>query len=69
MALKESGKMGFDNPNTATYNATSAENAATDSAKQVGTAMMTLNMFKRFIERFYVAALAYLLVAKSAPPS
>ncbi|MDH5438860.1 MAG: hypothetical protein OEX76_08195 [Candidatus Bathyarchaeota archaeon] len=35
---------------TATYNVTSAENADTDSAKQVGTAMINLNVFKDFIE-------------------
>jgi hypothetical protein len=50
VALKESGKTGFDNLDTATYNATSAESADTDSAKQVGTDLMTLNMFKEFIE-------------------
>jgi hypothetical protein len=51
VALKESGKMGFANPKTATCNATCAESADTDSAKKVGTALMTLNMFKEFIER------------------
>jgi len=69
VALKESGKTGFAHPNTATYNDTSAESAVTDSVKQVGTALMTLNMFKGFIERFYVASQAYVLVAKSALPS
>jgi hypothetical protein len=32
------------------YNATSAESAVADSVKQVGTAMMTLNISKEFIE-------------------
>jgi len=51
VALKESGKMGFDNLDTATYNATSAESVDTDSAKQVGTDLTDLNVFKEFIER------------------
>jgi hypothetical protein len=44
------GRMGFDEPMMATYNDTSAENAATDSARQVGIALKNLNMFKEFIE-------------------
>jgi len=62
------GEMVYVTPRTATYNAISAENADTDSAKQVGTAMTILNAFKRFIERFYVASPAYLLIAKYASP-
>jgi hypothetical protein len=42
--------MGSDKPTMATYNATYAENAATDSVKQVGTALKSMTMFKEFIE-------------------
>lgn len=51
-----SGRTDSATQETENYNDTSAENVDTDSAKQVGTALMILNVFKRFIERFYVAS-------------
>jgi hypothetical protein len=53
---KELGEMEHGEQEMATYNATSAKNADTDSAKQLGTALTHLNVFKEFIERFYVAS-------------
>jgi hypothetical protein len=47
---KEHGRTEYAKQGKATYNAISAENADTDSAKQVGTGLTTLNMFKEFIE-------------------
>ena len=47
---KETGKTASATQTTAKYNATSAENVATGSAKPVGIAPMTLNVFKVFIE-------------------
>ena len=47
---KEHGRTVSATQGTATYNATFAESADTDSEKQVGTALMTLNTFKESIE-------------------
>jgi len=47
---RETGRTAYATQTTVKYNATSAENAATDSAKQVGTPLKSLNMFKEFIE-------------------
>jgi len=50
VAPPKHGRMGFDEPTMATYNVTYAENAATDSVRQVGIALKNLNVFKEFIE-------------------
>jgi len=47
---KEYGRTEHAEQGTATCNAIFAESVDTDSAKQVGTALMTLNTFKEFIE-------------------
>jgi len=47
---KERGRTVSATQGKAKYNATSAENADTDLANKVGTALTTLNTFKEFIE-------------------
>jgi len=47
---KEHGETERAEPETATYSDTCAESAVIDSVKHVGTDLMTLNMFKEFIE-------------------
>jgi hypothetical protein len=48
---KESGRTAHAEQGKATYNATFVENAAIGLVKQAGTALMSLNLFKEFIER------------------
>ena len=47
---KETGRTASATQTTATYNVMSAENVVTGSAKPVGTALMSLQAFKVFIE-------------------
>ena len=47
---KKAGRTASAIPNTATYNDMSVENVVTGSAKPIGTALMTLQAFKAFIE-------------------
>lgn len=69
VAVRESGRTAFATPNTATYNAISAETVDTDSAKLLRTALINLKGLRKMEPRFYVAHPTYFLIAKYASPS
>ena len=72
VALKESGKMGFDNLDTATYNATSAGSAVTGSARALRFRRVRIPVGAPHIWSLIGTVLTAevdFLITKSAPPS